>query len=408
MGKPGRGAGVNPYNLSAAVLTVGFFWGPEVRTTDPYHWLADTAMNFFKQMDPETAHLYSIKMMKYGLAPVAHHTRTPRLQTDVIGMRFSSPVGLAAGFDKQGEAVRPLIRMGFGFVEVGGVTPLPQDGNPKPRCFRLNEDKAIINRYGLNSDGADKVATRLAYSRTIRECHKEIPAKRKGLHVEGHIGVNLAKNTASEDTVGDYITGMEKLGPHVDFVVLNVSCPNVKWTKGMSKDSHGMDSLVRAVTAARNDLGCLPGPALLIKLGPDMEDAEKEAMAKLALDCEVDGLVVSNTSTTRPDSLVSEHKGEKGGLSGPPIKELALQSVKDMYKLTGGKIPIIGVGGISNAEDAYERIRAGASLIELYTALAYEGPGLPARINVELDALLARDGYSSVSEAVGVDVKLEK
>mmetsp|Transcript_33268 Transcript_33268/g.87982 ORF Transcript_33268/g.87982 Transcript_33268/m.87982 type:complete len:407 (+) Transcript_33268:52-1272(+) len=402
-----RGIGVNPYTASAGVLCVGFFWGPEVRSYSPYHFLADSAMALFKTMDPETAHHYSIMAMKYGLAPLGHQTKTDRLASEVCGMRFSAPIGLAAGFDKQGDAVRPLIRMGFGFVEVGGVTPLPQDGNPKPRCFRLTEDKAIINRFGLNSEGAEVVATRLKYTNSVRECHKE-GTDSKGLHVDGAIGVNLAKNTASDDPYADFVTGMETLGPHVDFVVLNVSCPNVKWTDGMSKDAHGMESLVRAVTAARNDLGRLPGPALFIKLGPDMDDAEKEAMAKLAIKCEVDGLVVSNTTKTRPASLMSEHKGEMGGLSGPPVKELALQSVKDMYKLTNGKIPIIGVGGISTAEDAYERIRAGASLVELYTALAYEGPSLPARLNIELDALLERDGFNTVADAVGVDAKLAK
>jgi dihydroorotate dehydrogenase len=350
-------------------------------------------MPILQRLDPEVAHSVTIKAVKNRFAPIDSENTSSNLQTTVWGLNFANPIGLAAGFDKQALAMDGLLKLGFGFIEVGGVTPEPQPGNPKPRMFRLPEDKAVINRFGLNSDGQAAVAQRLA----------NFQAKP---HV-GIVGVNLAKNTTSDDIIGDYKQGVRNLGGHVDFIVLNVSCPNVAWTSALSKNDDEMAKMVCAVKEERDaHLTGARVPPMLLKLAPNMSDDTKKHMAHVALQCGVDGLVVSNTTSDRADTLQSKHSKETGGLSGAPIKQAALQTLRDMYRLTNGKIPLIGVGGIETGADAYERIRAGASLLEIYTALVYRGPGLVPEIKRELSALLQRDGFNSVAEAVGADVKL--
>lgn len=345
-----------------------------------------------RKLDPERAHHTTIKLVKNRFAPFDNVADPKSLQTTLWGLHFSNPIGVAAGFDKQAQAMEGLLQMGFGFVEVGGVTPEPQPGNPQPRMFRLTEDQAVINRYGFNSEGHKKVVNRLA---TFKAKH----------HVKGIVGVNLTKNTSSNDIISDYQKGVRNLASNVDFMVVNVSCPNVAWTKDLNKDSDELLNMVRAVKAERDALQNAR-PPLLLKLGPNMSDATKEHMAHIALSCGVDGLVVSNTSAERSPDLKSRYSKENGGLSGRPIKQAALQSVRDMYCLTGGTLPIIGVGGIESGQDAYDRIRAGASLIQIYTSLVYQGPGLVRKIKRDLAALLKRDGFNSVQEAVGRDVQL--
>ncbi len=368
-----------------------------VRSTNMYWYLADkVATPLMRRADPEKAHTLAIKMIQNKLSPLEarHDAQQDKqiLETTVLGLNFTNPLGVAAGLDKQAQAMRGLLDMGFGFVEVGGVTPEPQPGNPQPRMFRLREDGAIINRYGLNSDGQAVLAKRLA----------AFKAQAK----PGIVGVNIAKNTSSEDVIGDYKKGVRNLGANVDFIVLNVSCPNVGWTKELSKDSAEMVKMVCAVKEERDALfgnGLNNKPALLMKLAPDMDAATKQHMAEVAIQCGVDGLIVSNTTSDRSPDLKSKYSIEKGGLSGRPIKQAALQSVRDMYRLTGGKIPIIGVGGIESGADAYARIRAGASLLQVYTALVYQGPGLVPKVKHDLAELLRRDGFTSVADAVGVD-----
>jgi dihydroorotate dehydrogenase len=436
--------------------------GHDPRTSPLYSSLADAVgMPLLRSIDAEDAHNFTIRLLEAGLAPV-DPLRGARgvLRTSVWGLGFSSPLGLAAGFDKQGRALAPLLRMGLGYVEVGGITPLPQPGNPRPRMFRLPEDKAVINRFGLNSEGAAAVAARLEAFQQRRGAADEEGAGAAtgsggGGGLAGVVGVNLAKNTASDDAAGDFVKVVEAVGPHVDVLVLNVSCPNVSWTSKLSGDAGALEKLVRAVKAARDALpprktsltvGGEQGvaasfrPPLLLKVGPDMDGPGRAHMAHLAVDCGVDGLVVSNTTNDRFDgkalpaaaggvvagstidmggggrdgggseaqqwvqpSLKSKDAGERGGLSGAPVKGKALATLRDMYQLTGGRVPLVGVGGISSGADAYERIRAGASLVQVYTALAYEGPGLARRINDDLAALLAKDGFTSVADAVGVD-----
>lgn len=366
-----------------------------VRSTNAYWTMADKiATPMLRRMDAEKAHAATINLVQKNYAPLTRSADAQSLQTTVWGLNFSNPLGIAAGFDKQAQAMRGLLQMGFGFVEVGGVTPEPQEGNPKPRMFRLAEDKAVINRYGLNSDGQAIVAARLANFKTQTD-------------VVGIVGVNIAKNTTSNEVIEDYRKGVRNLGNNVDFIVLNVSCPNVAWTKQLSADGDEMSKMVCAVKEERDQL-LNPKTPLLIKLGPDMSDETKQHMAHVATTCGIDGLIVANTSSERGPDLQSGYSKEMGGLSGQPIKAAALQSVRDMYKLTNGKIPIIGVGGIESGQDAYERIRAGASLIQIYTGLVYQGPGLIIKIKRDLADLLQRDGFNSVAEAVGVDVKLDQ
>lgn len=364
-----------------------------VRSTPAYWYLADNlGVPVLRQLDPELAHSLTIKALRDKFAPI-ELVQDNSLQTTVWGLNFNNPIGVAAGFDKQALAMDGLLKLGFGFIEVGGVTPEPQVGNPKPRMFRLSEDKAVINRFGLNSDGQAKVAERLSEFQ-------------KRPHI-GIVGVNIAKNTSSNDIIGDYKQGVRNLGNHVDFIVLNVSCPNVSWTDTLNKDSDEMVKMVCAVKEERDSFLSERRPPILMKLGPNMNDATKKHMAEVALQCGIDGLVVSNTTSERSDTLKSKHAKETGGLSGSPIKEVAIQTLRDMYRLTHGRIPIIGVGGIETGADAYERIRSGASLLEIYTGLVYKGPGLVPQIKRDLYTLLHNDGFNSVAEAVGVDVALD-
>ncbi|KAL3860218.1 hypothetical protein ACJMK2_010373 [Sinanodonta woodiana] len=346
-------------------------------------------------LDAETSHKLAVKAAKYKLIVKSKEPDPEILHTKVWGRTFSNPVGLAAGFDKDGEAVDGLLRMGFGFVEVGSVTPLAQPGNPKPRVFRLLEDKGVINRYGFNSEGHDAVYERLK----VREAETSVA-------VDGIVGVNLGKNKTSENAVGDYVKGVRKFGKVADYLVINVSSPNTPGLRDM-QGKENLDNLLDKVSQARNLLQTEKKPPLLVKIAPDLTDEDKQDIASVITKKEgyIDGLIISNTTVSRPATLHSPQKVETGGLSGQPLKELSTKTVQDMYVLTKGRIPIIGVGGISSGEDAYKKIRAGASLIQLYTALIYEGPPVIKRIKRELEQLLKQDGYNNVSEAVGADVK---
>ncbi|ESO81935.1 hypothetical protein LOTGIDRAFT_170476 [Lottia gigantea] len=339
-------------------------------------------------LDAETAHNLAVKVSKYNILRKPPPD-PPSLESKLWGRKFSNPVGLAAGFDKQGEAVEGLLRMGFGFVEVGSVTPEPQSGNPKPRVFRLKEDKAVINRYGFNSDGHQVVADRL---------NKQIFSEK------GIMGVNLGKNKTSPDPVADYIKGVQVFGKMADYLVVNISSPNTPGLRAMQGRKQ-LEELLQKVSTERDKLKTrVP---LLVKIAPDLTSDEKKDIADIVTKSKsgVDGLIVSNTTVSRPESLQSQNKAETGGLSGLPLKQLSTSTISDMYKLTQGKIPIIGVGGIASGQDAYEKIKAGASLIQLYTALVYHGPPVVKKIKKELDQLLQADGYSNVQDAIGMDHK---
>ncbi len=350
----------------------------------PYRYVGP----MIRLLDPEAAHGLTLRALRAGLVRVWSAPDEPVLATRVWGLDFANPVGLAAGFDKDAAVVGPALDLGFGFVEIGTVTPRPQAGNPKPRIFRLPEDRAVINRLGFNNEGAAAAVESLEHWREA-----EVP---------GILGVNVGKNRDSEDAARDYAAVAGALGRLADYVVINVSSPNTPGLRALQ----GRDALEPLVAGVREALDrALPEgpPPLLVKIAPDLAAEDLAQVAGLALDGAVDGIVATNTTVARPDGLAGQHRGEAGGLSGRPLFELSTQVLAETWRLTEGRVPLIGVGGVSGGAEAYAKIRAGASLVQLYTALVYEGPELVGRIKGELAALLRRDGFSSVADAVGAD-----
>jgi dihydroorotate dehydrogenase len=302
----------------------------------------------------------------------------PVLGVRVAGLHFPNPIGLAAGFDKNARVYDRMLGLGFGFAEVGTLTPLPQAGNPKPRLFRLEEDRAVVNRLGFNNGGQQAALDRL-----------------RARSPSGIVGVNIGANKDSVDRIADYRAGARAMAPVADYLTVNISSPNTPGLRAL-QDPAALDELLAAVVEERGG----SGPPIFLKLAPDLEVADVDDISRVAIGRGIDGLIISNTTVTRPP-LRSRHAGEGGGLSGAPLKALALQRLRDFRTATGGVIPLIAAGGIASGADAYQRIRAGASLVQLYTALVYEGPGLARRITQELKALLRRDGFGSVEQAIG-------
>jgi dihydroorotate dehydrogenase len=332
-------------------------------------------------LDPERAHRLTIAALK--AAPRLAAAKPGKLAVDVAGLPFPNPVGLAAGFDKNAEAPDGALGLGFGFVEVGSITPLPQAGNPRPRLFRLPEDRAVINRMGFNNDGAQAAVARLE--------------RRKG--APGIVGINLGANKDSADRIFDYATMARAMAPLASYLAVNVSSPNTPGLRGL-QDAGALRELLAAVIEARAEKCGSKGPPIFLKVAPDLEPADIAAIARIAVEMQLGALIVGNTTVTRP-ALRSRHAGEAGGLSGAPLRPLALARLRDFRSATGGEVPLIGVGGIASAEDAWQRIRAGASLVQLYSALVFEGPGLVRRILRGLETLMRRDGFASIAEAVG-------
>ena len=330
-------------------------------------------------LDAEQAHRWTIRMLK-ALPAGRPAAPDPMLAIEVAGLAFPNPVGLAAGFDKDAEAFRQMLGFGFGFVEVGTLTPRPQAGNPRPRLFRLAEDEAVINRMGFNNQGQAAAAARL-----------ETRDRRAGI-----VGVNIGANKDSADRVADYAAGVRAMLGLADYLTVNISSPNTPGLRAL-QDKGALDALLEAVVEARG-----AGPPLFLKVAPDLAPADVDDLARAALDHRLDGLIVANTTVSRP-VLASRHREETGGLSGAPLKALALQRVRDFRKAVGGQLPLIAAGGIDSGADAFARIRAGASLVQLYSALVYRGPGLARTINAELKQLLAREGFANVAEAVGTE-----
>jgi dihydroorotate dehydrogenase len=356
--------------------------------------LLDVAQRFLRLLPPETAHRLTLRALAH--MPVAALGKKvaddPILASRVFGLDFPNPIGLAAGFDKNAEAFAPALGLGFGFVEIGSVTPRPQAGNPPPRLFRLAEDEAVINRMGFNNDGLVAVRARLA--------------RRPAGAAPGVIGANLGKNKDSADAAADYAAGVSALAPLADYLVINVSSPNTPGLRALQGRAP-LEALLAAVHAAHEAaMGTARGdkpPPLLLKIAPDLTEADKQDIAEVALAAGLDGLIVSNTTIARPPGLRGAAAKEAGGLSGRPLFKPSTAVLADMYRLTGGKLPLIGVGGISSGEDAYAKIRAGASLLQLYTALVYGGPGLVGRIKADLAAGLRADGFTNIADAVGAD-----
>lgn len=335
------------------------------------------------RIDPERAHglaLAALRLKRRGNA-----CASAALAVRVAGIDFPNPVGLAAGFDKDAAAPDALFALGFGFVEVGSITPLPQAGNARPRLFRLAEDRAVINRLGFNNQGAESARARLA--------------ARHGR--PGVLGINIGANKDAADRTADYATMARIMSPYATYLAVNVSSPNTPGLRAL-QDEAALGALLDSVIAAR-DAALAPGapvPPVFLKVAPDLEPADIDAIARIAIERKLGALIVANTTITRP-ALASRYADEAGGLSGAPLRALAEQRLRDFRKATGGAIPLIGVGGIASAEHAWARIRAGASLVQLYSAMVYEGPGLARRITDGLEALLRRDGFSCITEAVG-------
>ena len=303
------------------------------------------------------------------------------LRTRVAGLDFPTPVGLAAGFDKDAEVPEQMLSMGFGFVEVGTLTPRPQEGNPKPRLFRLAADKAVINRMGFNNRGQPDAFRRLI------DC----------THMHGAIGVNIGANKDSANRVADYVAGVQSMARVARYLTINISSPNTPGLRQL-QDEGALNALLGAV----NEVRPKDGPPIFLKVAPDLGEGEPDQIVRVALQHDVDAIIVSNTTVSRPP-LKSRHAREQGGLSGVPLKPLALKALRDFRSASGGQIPLIGVGGIANADDAWEPIRAGASLVQLYSAMVYEGPHIGERIARGLAERLKREGFSNIAEAVGTD-----
>lgn len=329
-------------------------------------------------IEAERAHRLTIASLKRLPIRMRHHD--PALANRVAGIDFPSPIGLAAGVDKDAEAPDAFLSLGFGFVEVGTLTPLPQTGNPRPRLFRLVEDEAVINRMGFNNHGQAAAHARLASRR------------RRGI-----VGVNVGANKDAADRITDYARGVAAMRDVADYLTINISSPNTPGLRAL-QEATALDELLSAAMAARGD----GGPPLFLKVAPDLAPADIDAIARVAMDRRIDALIVANTTIDRPP-LRSAHAGEAGGLSGAPLKQAALARLRDFRAATGGALPLIAAGGIASGADAYARIRAGASLIQLYSAMVFAGPGLPRRIERQMTALLQADGHQSIRTAIGTD-----
>jgi dihydroorotate dehydrogenase len=339
-----------------------------------------------RRLAPEAAHAVTVRALEAGLGRfmtdrAARQPDPPILAQRLWGLDFPNPVGLAAGFDKDGRVAEAMRGFGFGFVEIGTVTPRPQPGNPKPRLFRLEEDQAIINRMGFNSGGLDAAIDRLHRRRHT-----------------GIVGVNLGKNRDSGDAVADYAEGIRQAAAVADYLVVNVSSPNTPGLRDLQRRASLQGLLVPLLRTRDESRRRVP---LLVKIAPDLTPQEREDLAVVAISTGIDGLIVSNTTVDRPVGLVSPYATKSGGLSGRPLFAPSTALLADMYRLTAGRLPLIGVGGVGSAAEAYQKIRAGACLVQLYTALVFAGPSLVTRMKDGLAELLRADGFTCVAEAVG-------
>lgn len=349
--------------------------------------LSDAAIAILRGLEPEFARLVVLKWLKMGVGPKVSPDSFPRLATNMAGLSLPNPIGLAAGFDKDAEVPDQLLSVGFGFVECGTATPLPQPGNDKPRLFRLSEDQAVINRMGFNSIGLETFARRLCERRRA-----------------GIVGANIGANKNSSNPIDDYVMGLRRIWSCASYVAINVSSPNTPGLRALqSRDL--LEELLGRTREARLEVTQAHGSKpLFLKVAPDLEDGAIARIVEAALAFDVDGLIVSNTTTDRPSSLRSPNREQSGGLSGKPLFEKSTAVLRDFGMASKGRLALVGVGGVDSAQTALAKIKAGASAVQLYTAWAYKGPDLPNRILTELDELLLAEGFTSVSQAVGVDL----
>ncbi len=341
-------------------------------------------------MDPEVAHERTLEMLALDLGPRFYGPDDEILKTTLAGIEFPNAVGLAAGLDKQATAMDAFMGFGFGFVEIGTVTPLPQEGNPKPRMFRAARAKALINRFGFNSVGADVFAQRL----------KEWRAKED--RTRNPVGVNIGKNKDTTDDAKDYLACFDKVAPYADFIVVNISSPNTPGLRELQTRER-MASLLKSVTDRRDAL--CPKLPVFVKIAPDLSREQQADIAAVLLESKIQAAIVSNTTISRPSVVPDAVGKEAGGLSGQPLFDLSTRILSNIYRLTEGKVPLIGSGGVATGQEAYAKIRAGASLVQVYTALVFEGPLVVQKIKRELATILRREGFASIAEAVGADHK---
>lgn len=341
-----------------------------------------------RSLDPELAHKITVKGLSFGFGNaygVVKERHDAELSTEVFGLKFPNPVGLAAGFDKNAEVPDAMLQLGFGFVEVGTITPRPQIGNPKPRIFRLSSDAAVINRMGFNNHGL-------------------VVAMRYLMRRRGHggiVGANLGANKDSEDRVQDYVAGLHTLLGHANYFTINISSPNTPGLRGLQNKKELQDLINRLLEVRDEVENTGAQTPMLLKIAPDLSDDELGDIIEVLLGSKIDGLIVSNTTIAERDTLLGDQRNEKGGLSGAPLLKLSTERLSKAYELSEGRIPLVGVGGISSGADAYEKIKAGASLVQLYTALIFKGPALVRQINEDLKICLRQDGFKNIAEAIG-------
>ncbi|MCF8496609.1 MAG: quinone-dependent dihydroorotate dehydrogenase [Alphaproteobacteria bacterium] len=354
--------------------------------------LYDFARPLIFRIDPERAHGLTIKALRSGLMPFCPAVENPALAVKLWDLNFPNPVGLSAGFDKNAEIMGPALKMGFGFAEAGTVTPKPQAGNPKPRVFRDPSTESVINRMGFPNEGLE------TFKRNLEDFLKNRPAR-------GIVGVNIGMNKDQTDPAADYVTLIRELAPLADYLTINISSPNTPGLRDLQRREPLLELLGRVKTELASICPQNP-PPLLVKLAPDLGDAQQEELASALNEFGIDGLILTNTTLDRPAALPPAFGAQKGGLSGALLTDKSIAATRRFYRLLGGKIPIIGVGGVSTGAQAYARIRAGASLVQIYTALVFRGPAVVNSVNKEILDLLHRDGFAHIGEAVGADVAL--
>ena len=404
----------------AAGAGVGYFVNSRPDPLHPYRLSFSSGLGLAKayahlspyllpHLDPERGHRLAVSALslphsvRYLLGLTAPpQLDPPSLHQTIFGLPFPNPLGLAAGFDKHGECIDGVLELGFGWVEVGSVTPEPQLGNDRPRVFRLQEDHAVINRYGFNSEGVERVKERLQrWVQGRQEGGGDAASTRV-------LGVNLGKNKTSPSALADYARGLRALGPYASYVVINVSSPNTPNLRDLQHKAQ-LHSLLASLCAQRDSLAPTLGHPLplLVKIAPDLTPDDRDDIAATVLSLPIDGLIVSNTTLARPPTLQSTHRGEVGGLSGRPLKGMSTELIRDMYVRTGGRVVIVGAGGVECGDDVVDKMRAGASLVQLYSSFSYEGPCVVSRIKDEVLERMRREGVTHISQLIGADVREE-
>ncbi len=346
----------------------------------------NSSLKILRLLPPELSHTITINFLKYFKIKNVNF-EDPILSQHLMGLDFLNPIGLAAGFDKNAEVMHSMFLFGFGFLEVGTITPKPQVGNTKPRVFRLNEDNAIINSLGFNNKG-------------IKRVKKNLIKHQKSYLNNKIVGVNIGKNKYSSDAINDYLIGLEELGDLASYITINISSPNTEGLRDLQLRGN-IEKLIKKILDKRDQIKSITAKPILIKISPDLNEDQLRDIALISLANNIDGLILTNSTLKREDHLISANKGKKGGLSGKPLFDVSNTVLKKMFELTNGQIPLIGVGGISNGRECYEKIKSGASLVQLYTALVYSGPNLINNMKSELIDLIKTDGYKNISEVIG-------